>query len=331
MIKAQYVDGRSTRVRTVDLSIDAAQLVIAGEGIERTEPLASVSFDERLGNAPRRIRLADGSFCEVRDHAGLRDLMKAAQLRDGWVDRAQRHVHWVLLSLVACVALIGATYRWGLPWAARMLAQRLPPAVGATLSTQTLKALDGGWLQPSGFDAKRQAALRSEFQALRMPDGSRAKWTLLFRRSPALGANAFTLPDGTIVLLDDLVTQLNDDKLTMAVLAHEAGHAAGRHGLQLLLRSSAVGAFLAFYLGDFSQLLAAAPAALVQAKYSQALEWQADEYGAAVMRANGLSPALLADALQQLSKSHPNTSGIAYLTNHPPTNERMRRLRELAK
>ena len=101
--------------------------------------------------------------------------------------------------------------------------------------------------------------------------------------------------------------------------------------MQLLLRSSAVGAFLAFYLGDFSQLLAAAPAALVQAKYSQSLEWQADEYGSAVMAANGMSPALLADALQQLSKSHPETSGVAYLTSHPPTAERMRRLRELAR
>jgi Zn-dependent protease with chaperone function len=331
MVQAQYVDGRSTRVRTVDLSVEARELVIAGEGIERREPLASVTFDEQLGNAPRRVRLVDGSFCEVRDQAGLRDLMKAAQLRDGWVDRAQRRVHWVLLSVVASVLLVGAAYQWGLPWAARVLARRLPAAVGVALSVQTLKALDDGLLQPSKLDEKQQAALRNEFQALRLPDGGRPNWTLLFRRSPALGANAFTLPDGTIVLLDDLVTQLDDDKKTMAVLSHEAGHAEERHGLQLLLRSSAVGAFLAFYLGDISQLLAAAPAALVQAKYSQALEWQADEYGSNLLRANGMSPALLADALQQLSKSHPETSGVAYLKSHPPTTERMRRLRELAK
>lgn len=331
MVQAQYVDVRSTRVRAVILTVDAGEVVIAGDGIERREPLDSVAFDERLGNAPRRVRFADGSFCEVRDHAGLSELMKAAQLRDGWVDRAQRHLHWVVLSVVACVLLVSAAYRWGLPWAARVLAQRLPPAVGVALSAQTLKALDGGLLQPSKLDAKRQEALRGEFQALRLPGGGKPQWTLLFRRSPALGANAFTLPDGTIVLLDDLVTQLDDDRKTMAVLAHEAGHAQERHGLQLLLRSSAVGAFLAFYLGDVSQLLAAAPAALVQAKYSQALEGQADEYGAALMRANGLSPALLADALQQLSKSHPETSGVAYLKSHPPTTERMRRLRELAK
>ena len=331
MLQAQYVDGRSTRVRTVNLSVAGQDLLITGEDLERTVPLSSVSFDEQLGNAPRRVRLADGSFCEVRDLHGLRSLMAAAGLRDGWVDRTQRHVHWVLLSVVGCVALVTVAYRWGLPWAAKVVAQRLPPTISTVLSSQTMKVLDGALLLPSKLDAARQAALRRQFQALRLPDGGRIQWTLLFRRSPALGANAFTLPDGTIVLLDDLVTQLKEDRQILAVLSHEAGHAQERHGMQLLLRSSAVGAFLAFYLGDFSQLLAAAPAALVQAKYSQSLEWQADEYGSAVMEANGMSPALLADALQQLSKSHPETSGVAYLTSHPPTAERMRRLRELAR
>jgi len=330
MLRAQYIDGCSTRVRAVNLSVVGRDLLITGEDVARTVPLASVTFDEQLGNAPRRVRFADGSFCEVRDLDGLRELMTAAGLRDGWVDRTQRHLHWVVLSVAACIVLVAAAYRWGLPWAAEVVAQRLPPAISQVLTVQTMKALDGGLLLPSKLDAARQATLRTQFQALRLPGGGRIRWTLLFRRSPALGANAFTLPDGTIVLLDDLVAQLNDDKQTLAVLSHEAGHAQGRHGMQLLLRSSAVGAFLAFYLGDFSQLLAAAPAALVQAQYSQSLEWQADEYGSAVMRANGMSPALLADALRQLSKSHPETTGVAYLTTHPPTAERMRRLKDLA-
>ncbi|MBS0387112.1 MAG: M48 family metallopeptidase [Proteobacteria bacterium] len=330
MLQAQYVDGRSTRVRTVSLSVSGTDLVITADDLQRAEPLAGVVFDEQLGNAPRRVRLADGAFCEVRDLDGLRALMASARLRDGWVDRAQRHLPWVLMSVVGCVALVAAGYRWGLPWGARMLAQRLPPAISAMLSRQTLKALDGGMLLPSQLDGARQASLRSQFQALRLPDGEPIRWTLLFRRSPALGANAFTLPDGTIVLLDDLVAQLDNDQQVMAVLAHELGHAQGRHGMQLLLRSSAVGAFLAFYLGDFSQLLAAAPAALAQARYSQSLEWQADEYGSAVMRANGMSPALLADALRLLSKSHHDAAGVSYLTSHPPTAERMRRLEELA-
>ncbi len=114
------------------------------------------------------------------------------------------------------------------------------------------------------------------------------------------------------------------------MLAHELGHAHGRHGLQLLLQSSAVGAFLTFYVGDISSLLAAAPAAVVQARYSQDLERQADDYAAALLLHNGMSPGLLADALKKLADSHPGFSQGGYLSTHPATDERMRRLRALA-
>jgi Zn-dependent protease with chaperone function len=153
----------------------------------------------------------------------------------------------------------------------------------------------------------------------------------LFRNSPQLGSNAFTLPDGTIILLDDLVTSIRSDQQIMAVISHELGHARGHHSLQLLLESSAVGAFWTFYAGDISSLLAAAPAAVVQAKYSQSLERAADDYGAALLTRNRMSPALLADALETISKSRAesSTSG-GYLASHPSTTERLRHLRELA-
>ena len=104
----------------------------------------------------------------------------------------------------------------------------------------------------------------------------------------------------------------------------------GHHGLQLLLQSSAVGAFLAFYIDDISHLLAAAPAAVVQTRYSQDLEQQADDYGAALLMHNGMSPGLLADALKKLAECDAGSSRGAYLSSHPSTDERMRHLRVLA-
>ncbi len=72
--------------------------------------------------------------------------------------------------------------------------------------------------------------------------------------------------------------------------------------MQLLAEEFRLGAFWTFYVGDISTLLAAAPAAVVQAKYSQDLERQADDYAAALLRYNGMSPALLADALKKLAQ-----------------------------
>jgi Zn-dependent protease with chaperone function len=330
MLHANYFDGRSTRVRVVNLSVVGEDLVIAGEDINFRVPFAHVKVDERLGRAPRRLRLKDGTFCEVRDLDALDALLSSTAHRDGWVDRMQRHLQFVLFSIVVCAVLTVVAYKWGLPWAAAKGAHHLPPAIGKTLSVQALKLLDGKILMPSKIAEELRQALSAKFHALGLPEGGTPDSELLFRSAPQLGANAFTLPDGTIIVLDDLITSIGDDQQTLAVLAHELGHAHGRHGLQLLLQSSAVGAFWTLYVGDISNLLAAAPAAVVQARYSQDLEQQADDYGAALLMHNGMSPALLADALKKLAESHSASSKGGYLSSHPATDERLRHLRLLA-
>jgi Zn-dependent protease with chaperone function len=330
MLHANYFDGRSTRVRVVNLSVVGDDLVVAGDDINLRVPFVHVTIDERLGRAPRRLRLQDGAFCEVHDLDALDALLSSTAHRDGWVDRMQRRLQVVLFSIVACAALVVVAYKWGLPWAAANGANHLPPAIGRALSVQTLKLLDGRLLAPSQIAEERRQALSAKFHALRLPEGGNPASELLFRSSPQLGANAFTLSDGTIIVLDELVASIGDDRQTLAVFAHELGHARGHHSMQLLLRSSAVGAFWTIYVGDISSLLAAAPAALVQARYSQDLERQADDFGAALLVHNAMSPALLADALEKLAESHVASSQGGYLSSHPSTDERMRHLRLLA-
>lgn len=334
MVAASYFDGRSTRVRSVQLSVDEQALHILGEDLERSVPIGDLRIDEQLGRAPRRLRFPDGAYCEVPDFGELAVLLEAIGHRDSWVDRLQRRSLAVTVAVFSCIALIAAGYLWGLPRLAAAVADRLPPRVGTTIGTQVLLVLDDGVLQPTELPEARRAEIQRRFAALRgsAPEVSGAR--ILFRRSLALRANAFALPDGTIVLLDDLVTAMDDDRLVLAVLSHELGHVARRHTLRLLLESSAIGAFLTFYVGDISQLLAAAPAALLQARYSRRLETEADDYGAALLDRNGLSPALLADALDKLVQAtrlerHSEMAG--YVASHPPTAKRIARLRSLAR
>ena len=329
MVCASYFDGSTTRLHPVHLSLVGNELLICGGDTERRVPFTQIRVDERLGHAARRLRLPDGAFCEVRDLDALDALLASASHRDGRVERLQRRLPFVLASLAACVLLSWVTYKVGLPWAAEWVARRLPPAIGRTLSVQTLKALDRALLQPSRLSIQRQRTIAAKLQALRLPEGGQSHATLLFRSSPQLGANAFTLPDGTLVVLDELIDAAGDDPHVLAVLAHELGHAHGRHGLQLLLRASAVGAFWSFYLGDVSQLLAAAPAALVEARYSRSLEREADDYGATLLLHNGMAPALLAEVLEKLSAAHPERAQGGYLSSHPSGAERLAHLRSL--
>ena len=326
-LDADYFDGRSTRIHPVALTLRDGRLLVAGADIELSIPFSAVGVDERLGDSPRRLRLPGGAFCVVPDLDGLAGMLAAAGHREGRIDLLQRRWAIAVAACLGCILLACAFYQWGLPWTAAMGAQRLPPSVGQALSKQTLTVLEGRLLQPSRLPEERKTALRDRFLALTLPEGGTPRSPLLFRNSPALRANAFTLPDGTIILLDDLVDLLGDDDEVVAVLAHELGHASGNHGLQLLIQSSVVGAFWTLYIGDVSQLFAAAPTALMQLKFSRSLEEQADDYGVRLLAANGLPPALLADALQKLEAQRKGQAEIPYLANHPPTDARIQALR----
>jgi Zn-dependent protease with chaperone function len=326
MLTADYFAGHSTRVIKVGLRIDGQTLLISGKDIELQVPFSEVQVDERLGRAPRRLRFSDGAFCEVRDLDALDGLLSLAEHRDGWVDRAQRRTRSVLVCLAAVVVLAFGAYKWALPWVAGKAAMKVPEVVGRQLSVATLQVLDGKILLPSALPEARQLELSDEFHDLHLPGSGRPQEVLLFRRSPQLGANAFTLPDGTIIILDDLVKVVDDDQQILAAMAHELGHAHGRHGLRLLLQSSVLGTFLAFYVGDFSSVLAVAPATLLHARYSRELEEQADDYAARVLRFNGMPPALLADALKKLAASHQGNVDMGYMSTHPAIDERIRHL-----
>jgi Zn-dependent protease with chaperone function len=330
MVAATYLDGRSTQVRPVVISIVGEELVVEGENVNAHIPVTQLVVGEQLGNARRTLYLPDGARCEVSDLRALAQLLTAIGHHDGWVDRLQRRPILAILAVAAVAAMALAAFKWGVPFVATQVARRLPPTVASAISIQTLDVLDGGLLQPSQIGEERQQALRIELRKVQDQANNAFRSALLFRASPGLGANAFTLPDGTIVVLDELVDAVGDDAHVLAVLAHELGHAHERHGLQLLLRSSAVGALLTFYVGDISQWLVVAPTVLVQARYSQEFEREADDYAAALLKKVGLSPALLADDLTELAKLKPESTGGGYLSNHPSTDARIRRLKGLA-
>ena len=62
MLQANYFDGRSTRVRSVNLSVAGEDLIVSGEDVDLRIPFARVKVDERLGRAPRRLRLENDAF-----------------------------------------------------------------------------------------------------------------------------------------------------------------------------------------------------------------------------------------------------------------------------
>ena len=285
VVEAEYYDGRSARVYHVVLSLQEGALLLEGEGISRRDALDVLRVSEPMGAAPRLIKYPDGAHCQVRDHAALVGLLAAGGHRDGLVVRLQQRWRWALASVAITVATLVAAYVWGLPAVSEWIAYQLPEKTLASMGETTLGFLDENLFKPSKLPPERQQSLRSAFAALRMPTGTKHATgvagqrasAIQFRDAGAMGANALALPDGTIIVTDQLVALAGHDEEVLAVLGHELGHVERRHSLRMLIQGSIVGAVVAWYTGDVSSVAAGLPSFLLQARYSRNHEREADD------------------------------------------------------
>jgi Zn-dependent protease with chaperone function len=315
-VAALYFDGVSARAHAATIELDGDALHVQAEGVARREPLSTLRLSEPMGSAPRLITFADGAHVEVRDHAALALLLDASGHRDRATVRGAFDARVVLGAVAALILIAGLCARYGLPWAAGMAAPHVPQSVVAAMSQRALELLDDRLLAPSELDRARQQQLRSALAA-RSAGGS-------------VGANAFALPDGSIIVTDQLVALADDDEQVLAVLMHELGHVELKHGVRMVLQGSAVALFMTWYAGDVSSLLAMAPTVLLQSGYSRSMELEADAYAARVLRSQGRSPALLADMLERLARAHgarEDGAAAGWLSSHPGSAQRIERLR----
>lgn len=337
MVNALYFDGVSARRQSVTLHAAPGSLEVRGEEGLRVVPLSGIRISSRLGNSPRLLYFADGSHCEITDHEAFELLLRQAGLAPlSLISRLENSWRHALAATAFFAIFIVVLIYWGLPWAAEVAAGRIPASVTLSMDTHFLDSVDDGMMQPSKLSDARQAELRKRFEGLRDADGL-PPHRLVFRSSPAIGANAFALPGGTVVVTDQLVKLADNDEEVLAVLAHELGHVKERHPLRQLLQSLVVGLAMAWYLGDVSSLLAAAPTMLLETSYSRNFERRADRYAVNMLRINGIAPTRLADILEKLEASHretgnkkdnePSSHVFQFLSSHPDTSERIRDIR----
>jgi Zn-dependent protease with chaperone function len=334
-VSAQYFDGQSAKQQAVTLIFSAGLLALHGDELQREIPLSEVQISEKLGSTPRLLHFSDGSHCEVINHADFDAALLEAGLKPpSFLSYSGNNWQHALAAALLTITIVIAGFYWGLPWIASRAAERIPSSIALTIDTQVLNAIDDGLMQASTLSSARQQAIRHRFDRLHNTTAL-PPYQLEFRNSKTIGANAFALPGGTIIVTDQLVALASKDEEILAVLTHELGHVSERHPLRQLLQSSVVGLAMTWYLGDISSLLAAAPTMLLESSYSRNFERSADRYAISMLHSNGIAPAYLADMLEKLESSHTpkkevqqKSSSLADLfSTHPDTSERIRDLR----
>lgn len=302
MIDATYFDGQTTRRQPVTVIIHKRVVAMRGPGVHRTIRLSQLNISERLQHAPRILRFPDGGFIEVSD-ARLDRMLAKNRYRDPWVVRWQQNWPLSLLALISLLALLVSGYQWGVPWAADRIAQHLPSSIEKKIGDQQMMMVDARYMTPSKLDPVDKARLSRLFSELKQPRGEKTTYRLEFRNS-RMGPNAFALPNGVIVMTDQLVLLARNDQAVLGVLAHELGHLQRRHSLRHLLQAFGVGVVLQLWVGDVSSVLAAIPTFLLDQKYSRDFEREADQYAIDMMHANSLPLSPMADLFEKMGAEH---------------------------
>ena len=332
--RADWFDGRSARACPVEVVWDGA--LLRGEELKEgrelfSHPFAACRIEPPLGTTARLLHLPGGSCLESRDFQSVTELERLTRRNVSW-----RGVHRAESSFVLALGALGiivlATWlgiAFGIPFLADRTAERLPPGLLSGVSRQTFAAMEEHYLAASQLEPERRAALEGLLRKVAGEGGDGASFRLACRRGKQIGANAFALPDGQIVITDQLVALAESDDELEGVLAHEVAHVKHRHAARGLLRSVGVYLLASALLGDAASIqtaFASFPMILVETGYSREFEFEADREAGRYLLASGRDTAPFRRLLERLEQSHGGLAPPAFIATHPPGTERIKAL-----
>ncbi|MEM6834785.1 MAG: M48 family metallopeptidase [Pseudomonadota bacterium] len=329
-VSGQYFSGETSASTPVTLKAVGNDLIIEGLAEPMAVPLADIDVEAPLAGMPQHVRLPGGAQIEV---DGSHDISP-------WFarhSRLERMVHWLerrwpvaVASLAITAVTVWALYTYALPATATVVASNMPLSWKRGISEESVQLLRQLGFFKSRIDLERQKAIRQRFAPMvaDLPDPE--QYTLEFRHAPIFGPNAFAMPGGRMVVLDDLIELTDENDEIVAVLAHELGHAYYQHPMRMAIQSSALGLIVAVAIGDASGL-ASLPLIGLQANYSRKFEAEADDFAIEALQKAGISPQALADIFQRLMDEYGlEGTGESWLDSHPALEKRIKKASEAA-
>ncbi|GGX24505.1 M48 family metallopeptidase [Undibacterium macrobrachii] len=368
-MNANYFDAQSSIIQPANIRIDADQIKITTSQFNKFFSKKTTRVAEPYLNAALILQFDDGSHCEIHapvdQQAALTQIAYQASLVEHW----QRNWGIALFAIAVVLALFYGSYRYGGPILAKQIVPMIPQQADDFLGTEVESMLDADYFTESDIKAEQAAQITKVFEAIK-PNATRIPLRLELRKSEKIGANALALPNGSIYLTDAMVQHMPKQNsqatsqrnsplnsplnlpLTSAgemqlagVLAHEIAHIELRHSMHNITETSLMTVLLGATIGDFSNILSVAAGGLLNARYSQEKESEADEYAIRLLQSRGISPAHLADLFESLdqdtstdksTKKKRQSSWLEdqindYLSSHPMTEKRIERFRQAAK
>lgn len=146
--------------------------------------------------------------------------------------------------------------------------------------------------------------------------------------------NAFTIPGAKIYVHTGLLKMVRSEDELAGVMAHEIGHAYDRHPAKGMSRQLGVGYLSKLVLPQNKSAVKQIALNLAQngilTRYGREDEYTADELGYYILKKSGYRTDGLRIFLQKLASLEQGSgTPLAFLSTHPPTPDRISRLKAL--
>ncbi|QND53097.1 M48 family metallopeptidase [Phyllobacterium sp. 628] len=332
-----YREGSSAgRAASLKFADDTLSAIDEDGTVLSASAFAGIEISDRVGSIPRRLTFSDQTSFETADNDAIDALVASNRgSRAGWVHRAER-VHPRLLLFVFLTFIFAfSIYRFAVPALVEVAVLVTPPVVPELMSKGALQTLDTTTFSTTALSAEERSKLSDGFARLTAKsDLGASHFDLLFRQGGLIGPNAFALPDGTVVITDELVKLADGDtEMLLGVLAHEIGHVELNHSLRQLYRAAGVAGLIMLIggdIGDSTHDILVQGGGLLALSYSRAYENAADRHSVELMAKAGYNPEAISRFFALVEDKLNDHSPTSMLETHPGTPERRKMVLDYA-
>ena len=332
-IKGYFFDGKSSLKQQAWLCKDGniCQILDAQRQVLAETDSKSLTISARLGNTPRHITFPGGEKFQTTDQDALDALLPQKR---SLIHTLESHSRFVVLSVILLLLFGWATVQYGIPATAKYIAHSLPENLLVYSGRESMVLLDNRLFSPSALNEEAQQQLHEHFAETlaHYPD---LPIEVIFRKGGRIGANAFALPDGTVIFTDEMIELAEHKDELVAILAHEIGHVYHRHGIRQVIQGSMLLFGMSLIVGDMaavSEVLVSIPLIMASMSYSRGFEREADDFAYQYLRERGMDTEHFANIMLRLQsdaqEQYSDNGWSNYLGTHPPTQERIEKFRQ---
>ena len=320
---ARYFDGISSIPQKVELLFDEAtcifhfEIPVIGYTQWATDEIVIEPFETVLNihykqDTSRFIKLNDAEFINQLN------LYLKEKGKLSWYQRVIHLGFKVHLAIaITTIIAIALAYSFLIP----LMAEKAVVLIPERFDNEIGQTFYADYVLLHSIDSAKTATLQQFANQLNMHNNKVLHFTVIKSNE----VNAFSLPDGNVVVFTGIIESMKDyDELT-GLIGHEVSHINFRHSMKMICRDLSGSIFISVMLNDANGVMSRIGQGvhnLASLSYSRKFEQQADLEGLNLMIDNHINPVGMTDLFMRL-KLNTDKFVPEFISSHPVTHDRI--------